>query len=117
VRLFPLLLLAACATRVATVDRQPGIDGSWTEGKSSLDITGGVATLSFQGRLFVFGDVGRLRGTITEDEVRLAGSGLRIAADPERIVFSTAKGETSRPLKELPAGGRFRWSDGELKPG
>ena len=99
------------------MDRQPGIDGSWSEGKSSLDISGAVATLSFRGRLFVFDDVGRLRGTIAEDEVRLAGSGLRIAADPERIVFSTPKGDVARPLASLPPGGRFRWRDGALNPG
>ena len=99
------------------MDRQAGIDGSWSEGKSSLDISGAVATLSFKGRLFVFDDVGRLRGTIAEDGIRLAGSGLRITADPERIVFSTSKGEVERPLASLPPGSRFRWHDGELKPG
>lgn len=116
-RLLPLLLLAACATKLATVDRQPGIDGSWSEGTSSLDISGAVTTLSFKGRLFVFDDVGRLRGTIAEDEVRLAGSGLRISADPERIVFSTPKGNFERPLSSLPAGSRFVWRDGALRPG
>lgn len=99
------------------MDRQPGIDGSWSEGSSSLDISGRVTTLSFKGRLFVFDDVGHLRGTLAEDEVRLAGSGLRIAADPERIVFSTPSGNIARPLASLPAGSRFAWRDGELKPG
>ncbi len=116
-RLLPLLLLAGCATKLATVDRQPGIGGSWSEGKSSLDITGSTATLSFQGRLFVFEEVGRLRGTIGEEEVRLAGSGVRISADPERISFATQKGEVTRPLASLPAGSRFVWRDGDLKPG
>lgn len=116
-RLLPLLLLAACATKLATVDRQPGIDGSWSEGKSSLDISGSTATLSFQGRLFVFEAAGHFRGTIAEDEIRLAGPGLRITADPERIVFSAGKTEVVRPLASLPAGSRFLWRDGDLKPG
>jgi len=118
VRLLPLLLLlAACATRVATVDRQPGIDGSWSEGTSSLDITGSVATLSFEGRIFVFENVGRLRGTITKNEVHLSWPGLGITADRERIALSGERGEVKRPLAELPKGGRFRWRDGDLKPG
>ncbi len=116
-RLFPLLLLAACATRVATVDRQPGIDGSWSEGTFSLDITGSVATLSFDGRIFVFENVGRLRGTITQEEVRLSWPGLSITADRDRIVIAGGKAEVKRPLAELPRGGRFVWRDGELKPG
>ncbi|MFI5402045.1 MAG: hypothetical protein ACHQ1G_03840 [Planctomycetota bacterium] len=116
-RLLPLLLLAACATRFATVDRQPGIDGSWSEGTSSLDISGSKAVLSFEGRLFVFDAPGNVHGTILEDEVWLAGEGLEITADRERIVFSTKTGEVARPLASLPAGSRFLWRDGELKPG
>lgn len=116
-RLLPLLLLAACATRVATVDRQPGIDGSWSEGSSSLDISGSVATLTFEGRIFVFEGVGRLRGTITEDEVRLSWPGLSIAADDDRIEIRGEKGEVKRPLAELPKGSRYRWRDGQLAPG
>ncbi len=116
-RFLPLLLLAACATKLATVDRQPGIDGSWSEGSSSLDITGPTATLSFQGRLFVFGVDGHLRGTVAAKEVRLVGPGLRIEADRDRIVIAGGKAEVKRPLAELPRGGRFVWRDGELKPG
>ena len=117
-RLLPLLLLAACgATRVATVDRQPGIDGSWSEGNSSLDISGSVATLSFEGRLFVFENVGRLRGTITEEEVHLSWPGLRVTASKDEIAFATDKGEVKRELKELPKGSRHRWRDGQLEPG
>lgn len=116
-RLLPLLLLAACATRIATVDRQAGIDGSWSEGTSSLDITGSVATLSFDGRLFVFEGVGRLHGMISKDEVHLSWPGLRISADKEQIVLAGEKGEVRRPLASLPKGTRYRWRDGQLEPG
>jgi hypothetical protein len=117
VRLLPLLLLAACATKVATVDRQPNIDGSWSEGGSSLDITGSVATLTFDGRVFVFENVGRLRGTITEDEVRLSWPGLSIHATRADIRVAGEKGEVTRPLASLPKGSRHRWRDGQLEPG
>jgi hypothetical protein len=117
VRLLPLLLLAACATRGATVDRQPGIDGSWSEGGSSLDITGSVATLTFEGRIFVFEGVGRLRGAITEDEVHLSWPGLSIEADRDQITVVGEKGEVKRPLASLPKGSRHRWRDGQLEPG
>jgi hypothetical protein len=117
VRLLPLLLLGACATKVATVDRQPAIDGSWSEGGSSLDITGSVATLTFDGRVFVFENVGRLRGSIAEDEVRLSWPGLSIQADRTQIRVASEKGEVTRPLASLPKGSRHHWRDGQLEPG
>jgi hypothetical protein len=118
VRLLPLLLLlGACASHGATVDRQPNIDGSWSEGTSSLDISGSIATLSFEGRILVFEGVGRLRGTIKEDEVHLSWPGLSITADRDRIEIKSEQGEVKRPLSELPKGSRHRWRDGQLAPG
>jgi hypothetical protein len=121
-RLLPLLLLAAaCGGRPYTiVDRQSGLDGSWaTPGKSPvlLDVSGARATLAFRGRTFVFEGVGALRGYLSEDELELAGDGLRVRADAERIAIADGKRGIARPLAALPAGGRFVYRDGELRPG
>jgi len=115
-RTLSLLLLAGCAARFATVDRQPGLYGSWNEGSATLDISGSTATLGFQGRLFVFEGVTWLRGRVGEEEVDLSGEKLRIHADKERISVRDGKAATDRPLSTLPAGSRFAWQDGRLDP-
>jgi hypothetical protein len=118
VRPLPLLaLFAACAGERVRVDRQPGLDGSWGQGAAQLDVTGSTATLAFHGRLFVFEGVGPLRGSLGEDEVVLAGGGVRIRVDAERVVVAEGGREVVRPLAELPRGSRHVWRDGDLRPG
>jgi len=101
------------------VDRQPGLDGTWGVGEEQpvlLDVTGSTARLAFRGRFFVFEGVGRLRGHLAEDSVSLAGDGLRIEADPERIEITSGERTTTRSMAELPAGDRFVYRGGELQP-
>jgi hypothetical protein len=114
-RLSPLLLVAACATPPATVDRQPGIDGSWSQGQAQLDVTGAVATLAFHGRILVFDAKERLRGQIHEDEVDLMTGRLRVHVDEKHLEINDGKASVKRSLAEIPAGTRFAWKDGELK--
>jgi hypothetical protein len=111
------LLLAACAADFVTVDRQPGLQGSWSLEHASLDVEGSTATLSFEGRLFVFERVDWLRGRITKEQVDLSGAGgLRIHVDKERIVIREGRAAADHPLASLPPGSRFAWQDGALKP-
>lgn len=99
------------------VDRQPGLDGSWGLGQTSLAVQGSTATLSLGGRLFVFEGVDWLRGRIDEEEVMLSGAGgLRIRADGERIVIRQGSALADHPLASLPPGGRLAWRDGALVP-
>lgn len=79
-------------------------------------MSGSLATLGFKGRLFVFERVSWLRGRIAEDEVVLSGEGLQIQADKERISIREGKTAADRPLASLPAGARFGWQDGSLRP-
>lgn len=116
-RLLLPLLAAACAAAPVSVDRQPGIDGSWTQGPAQLDITGTTATLSFHGRILVFTPLARVRGQIQEDDVTLVCDRLRLHIDKERLEIEEGKARVTRPLAELPAGSRFTWRDGQLNPG
>jgi len=100
------------------VDRQVGLDGTWGIGEKQptvLDVTGSTARLAFRGRVFVFEGVGRLRGLLTEDAVSLAGDGLRIEADGERVEISSGESTTAKPLAELAVGGRFVYRGGALE--
>jgi len=115
--LLPLLLLAGCAQTIVTVDRQPGFNGSWSLEGASLDVQGSTATISYGGRLFVFEGVDWLRGQIDKDGIMLAGAnGFRVRVDKERIVIRDGKLAADQPLASLPAGERFAWQDGTLKP-
>jgi hypothetical protein len=116
VRALPLLVLAACAADFVTVDRQPGLAGSWSLGGTSLDVEGSTATLSVAGRLFVFEGVEWLRGRIDEEAVVLSGARLRIRVDKERIMIRDGRVAAEQLLASLPAGGRFAWQDGTLRP-
>jgi hypothetical protein len=117
VRLLPLLLLAACAADFVTVDRQPGFNGSWSLDDMSLDVEGSTATLSFDGRLFVFEGVDWLRGRIAKEGIDLSGAGgFRVHVDKERIVVRDGRIAADHPLASLPKGSRFAWQDGALKP-
>jgi hypothetical protein len=115
VRPLPLHLLAGCASTVA-VDRRPGLDGRWTAKGTQLDVTGSTATVVLHGRILVFEGVSWLRGHVREDEVVLSGERLTIRLSEDRIVIASGKAVVDRPLASLPAGSRFVWSDGELKP-
>jgi hypothetical protein len=114
--LLPLLLLAGCATEFVDVDRQPGLEGRWNEGATSLDVSGSTATLTFLGRLFVFENVTWLRGQMAEKDLYLTGERLHIHADETEISIVDGKVASTRPLAELPAGSRFAWHDGMLQP-
>ncbi len=111
------LLLAGCAADFVTVDRQPGLNGSWSLERSSLDIQGSTATLSVEGRLFVFEGVDWMRGRIAKEEVALAGAGgLRVRADKERIVIRQGSAMADHALASLPPGSRYAWHEGALTP-
>lgn len=111
------LLLAGCAASFATVDRQPGFNGGWSFEGTSLDVQGSTATISFEGRLFVFEGVDWLRGRIAKGEIVLTGaSGFRVRIDRERIQVRDGRLMADEPLASLPEGGRFAWRDGSLVP-
>ena len=57
-----------------------------------------------------------LRGRIDEDAVVLSGARLRIRVDKERIVIRDGRVAAEQLLASLPAGGRFAWQDGTLRP-
>ena len=110
-------VLAGCAADFVMVDRQPGLNGSWSLERTSLDIQGSTATLSVEGRLFVFEGVHWMRGRIGKEEVALSGAGgLRVLADRERIMIRQGSAMADQPLAALPPGSRFAWRDGALTP-
>ncbi len=112
-----LLLVAACGfgKRVG-VDRQRDIDGAWAikKGETRLDVTGKVATLFFQERMFVFEGIGSLRGILEKKQVQLRGEEIRIHLDLERVEVTRGREKLTLPLAQVPVGGRARYADGKL---
>ena len=116
-RLVLLCVLAACGFgKRASVDRQRDVDGAWAirKGETHLDATGGVATLFFMERTFVFEGMTAFRGLIEKKQVRLRGEHIKIHLDAERLEVVRGKERLTLSLTHVPVGGRVRYADGML---
>ncbi len=101
------LLLVGCAlitpVEPMRITKNAGIDGAWSMDGVRLDASGGVVTLEFADRTFVFSRIDVFRGKISRKEVRLRAGPLEIRVDEERIaIHRRGSRDRSWALADLP---------------
>jgi len=98
------LALTACKAPPVRVDKRKGFDGAWDAGRDEesrvhLESYGTEVRLAFRGRRFVFKNLPAFKGSISEDEVHLRGSGIDIQINEKTVIVMHTQG---RDLTEIP---------------